>query len=277
MRGTQQQRENLSIAKPWEGENRFLERMYQVAEFQKLYQAALLKFGHTLFDPERLHRQVDELATVLRTAVAEESNEKLARFDAVVAGSNIEAMGFGGRMGPPGGNAPTSGRANAPTSPQKDGSAPDRPSFGGPGFGGPPFGGFGDSMKPIKGFVKVRAESIRDQLDGKSQGLTVGGIGGRPGGPGGSGPGDFGPGMFLAPAWMQALDEPKKGELSLELFTRGFAHWFDSWNTDKTGLLPEEQLRAGIDRDLSPFRGGPRGFFGAPPGAPPPPDDSADE
>jgi hypothetical protein len=275
MRGSQQQRENLSIAKPWDGENRFLERMYQVAEFQKLYHAALQEFSRTIFNPERFHRQVNELAEVLRTAVAEESKEKSARFDAVVAGGDIEPMGFGGRMRPPGDNPASSGRANAPDSPQRDGSAPDRPSFGGPRFGGPRFGGFGEPMKPIKGFVQVRAQSIRDQLDGKSQGLTVGGFGGRPGGPGG--PGDFGPGMFLAPAWMQALDEQKKGELSLELFTRGFAHWFDSWNTDKTGLLTEEQLRAGIDRDLSPFRGGPPGFFGGPPRSAAPPDDSADE
>ena len=266
MRGSQQQRENLSIAKPWDGENRFLERIYQVTEFQKLYRAALKEFSQTIFKPDRFHQQVDEMAAVLRSAVAEESKEKLARFDAIVAGGNIEPMRFGGRMGPRGATAPSEGRPNAANPPDGDRSAPERPRFG-----GPPFGGFGDPMKPIKGFVKVRAQSISDQLDGKSQGMTVGGFFGRPGGPG-----DFGPGMFLGPAWMQALDDQKKGELSLEDFTRGFARWFDSWHPEKTGPMTEEQLRAGIDKDLSPFRGGPPRFFGGPPGSPPPPDDSPD-
>ena len=42
--------------------------------------------------------------------------------------------------------------------------------------------------------------------------------------------------------------------------------------------LTEEQLRAGINKDLSPFRGGPPpGFgFGPPPGGIGPPDDSED-
>ncbi|MHB1307442.1 MAG: CotH kinase family protein [Limisphaerales bacterium] len=53
----------------------------------------------------------------------------------------------------------------------------------------------------------------------------------------------------------------------MEEFTRGFARWFEAWNTDRTGVLTDEQLRAGIDKDLSPFRGGPPGgpAFGPPP------------
>ncbi|HTL57982.1 MAG TPA: CotH kinase family protein [Candidatus Limnocylindrales bacterium] len=236
MRGTQQQRENLSIAKPWDGENRFLERMYNLAEFQRLYRAALKEFSGTIFNPERFRQQVDEVGAAIRQAVADESEEKVARFDEVVAGGNVPQRGFGGRMGPP-------------------------------------FGGFGDPMKSIKGFVKVRAQSISDQLDGKSEGLTVTGFGFRPGGRGPGGPpGGFGPGMFLGPAWMQALDPQKKGELSLDDFTRGFIGWFDSWNTDKSGILTEDQLRSGINQDLSPFRGGPPGGFGAPPNFPKPPD-----
>src|SRR5262249_6223759 len=142
----------------------------------------------------------------------------------------------------------------------------------------PRFGGFSDPMKPIKGFVKIRAQSISDQLAGKSQGQTIGGFFGRPGGPGGPGgpgPGGFGPGMFLGPAWFKALGDQSKGELTLEDFVRGFDRWFEAWNTDKTGALTQEQLRAGINKDLSPFRGGPFGGFGGPPGFPPdrPPDE----
>src|SRR5262249_46117204 len=154
--------------------NQFLDRMYKVAAFQGPYRAGLKEFSGSIFNPERFYQQVDEIAAAIRSAVAEESEEKLARFDAVVAGGDVQSRGFGGRMR---------------------------------GGGGPPMFGGGDPIKSIKGFVKVRAQSISDQLDGKSQGQTVGGFGWRPGGPGGPGgpPGGFGPGMFLGPAWMQAL------------------------------------------------------------------------
>jgi hypothetical protein len=272
MRGTQSQRENLSIKKPWDGENQFLDRMFKVEQFQKLYRAALNKFVRTIFTPERFHQQVDELAAVIRPAVAEESAEKLARFEAAVAGANLQAMPFGGGMQF---RAPNPGASNQKSPDQ--GAGRDRLRAGGMPFGGSPFGGASDPMKPIKGFVKIRAQSIDDQLAGKSAGQTVGGFGGGPGGPGGPGPGGFGPGMFLGPAWMQALDEQHKGELSLDDFARGFDRWFESWNTDKTGELTQEQLRAGINKDLSPFRGGPPGGFGGPPGFPGPPDESPDE
>ena len=50
-------------------------------------------------------------------------------------------------------------------------------------------------------------------------------------------------------------------------FIQGFAKWFGTWNVDRSGALTEEQLRAGINQDLAPFRGGPG--FGPPDGQPP--------
>jgi hypothetical protein len=236
MRGTQKQRENLNVLKPWDGENYFLERMYKLDNFKQLYLTSLKEFSTTLFKPQRFYQQVDELAPVIRPAVAEESQEKLTVFDAVVAGGNVPAR-----------------------------------------FGGPPFGRSGDPVKSIKGFVKERAQSLTEQLSGKSQGLIIEGFGGfrrGPGGPGGGDRADFGPGMFLGPIWMQALDKQKKGEIASEDFAQSFARFFQTWNTDKTGFLTEEQLRGGINKDLSPFRDGPPGGFGPPPAFPGPPDDS---
>ena len=230
MHGTQSQRENLSITKPWEGENRFLERVFKVEAFKALYLARLKEFTETIYKPDRLARQVDEVAAAIRPAVQEESADKLESFDSAVAGNNLEPRGFG--------------------------------RFGG-----------GD-MKPIKPFAVIRTASVAGQLAGKSEGaLLDGGFGGRgggrrgggPGGPGG--PGDFGPGMFLGGVFMQALDANKKGAITSDEFVQGFARWFNAWNTDKTGTLTDAQLRAGIDKDLSPFRNGP------PPGFGPPPDD----
>ncbi len=96
-RATQDQRDKLSIHRPWQGENFFLERMFKVAAFKKLYLARLDEFSKTIFRPERIAQQVDEIAAVIRPAVREESESKLARFDKVVAGELLSSPGpFGG-------------------------------------------------------------------------------------------------------------------------------------------------------------------------------------
>jgi hypothetical protein len=65
--------------------------------------------------------------------------------------------------------------------------------------------------------------------------------------------------MFLGNAFMTALDADKDGTISRDEFMGGFAKWFESWNTDNSGVLTDEQLRAGINKEFSPFRGGPPG------------------
>src|SRR5437667_161850 len=65
-------------------------------------------------------------------------------------------------------------------------------------------------------------------------------------------------------AFTATLDADKDGALTRDEFTEGFAKWFGAWNTDQSGALTEEQLRAGINRDLAPSR--------FPPGGPPPPE-----
>jgi hypothetical protein len=83
----------------------------------------------------------------------------------------------------------------------------------------------------------------------------------RPGGP-------FGPGVFLAPVLMNSFDTNKDGSLSREEFTAGFTRWFSSWNKDKSGSLNEDQLRDGLDKDMSTTNPGPFGRpsrFGSPP------------
>ena len=92
------------------------------------------------------------------------------------------------------------------------------------------------------------------------------------------GPGGFGPGMFLARAFLAALDDDDDGALSETEVTRGFETWFDSWSKQPGANLDETKLQSGINQDLSPLRGGPpRGLdFGSPPmgfGPPGGPDD----
>ena len=92
-RASQEQRDQLSIQQPWQGKNFFLERMFKVVAFKKLYLARLDEFSKTFFNPERLAEQVDEIANVIRPAVKEESETKLARFDKLVAGETVSTPG----------------------------------------------------------------------------------------------------------------------------------------------------------------------------------------
>lgn len=202
--------EALSIDRPWQGRNRFLERVFNIEAFRKLYREHLAEFNTKLLAPERIAAQVDELAKTLRAAVAEESPEKLARFDKVAAGEPAP-MNFGPGPGP-----------------------------GGPrGFPG------GGAMKPIRAFAGPRHQSVEEQLAGKpAPPQEARGFG--------RGPGRFSPAMFLEPGLMSALDNDKNGEVSRTEFQQGFSKWFAAWNSDATGKLTSDQLRAGIERDLMP-------------------------
>jgi spore coat protein CotH len=127
--GSNAARRNFTIFHPWSGNNPFLQRVFAVPAFKELYMAKLAEFQKTIFRPERIIAQVNEIAPVIRPAIAEESVEKAKWFDTLVADNGSDSY-----------------------------------------------------TETIKGFVKVRAQSVADQLDGKSQGSTVNGFGGR-GGP----------------------------------------------------------------------------------------------
>jgi len=243
MGGSQEQRETLSIEQPWRGGNRFLERLFKVDDFQKRYRESLQDFSKTIFTPDRIAAQVDEIAAAIRPAVQEESEEKLARFDKVVAGESVASGGFGP------GRPPTEAGRTPEQAPTPGGG--DRP----PGGGGP--GGFDGATKPIKAFVKARAQSVNEQLAGTAQGHAPGEPGGGRG-RGGGGPGRGGPGNFLGSAFMRALDADKDETLTREEVASGFANWFAAWSTDGSGALTEEQLRAGMNRDLAAPRPTPR-------------------
>lgn len=84
--GTTAQREQASLWHPWVGENHFLERMLATPSVRARYRQELEQLRNTLFLPERLSRRTDELAAVVRPFVAEESADRLAKFERVVAG-----------------------------------------------------------------------------------------------------------------------------------------------------------------------------------------------
>ena len=241
MQGSQEQREQLSVQKPWSGQNRFFERVFAVPAFKEAYLARIKEFQGSIFQPDRLARQVDELGTLLRASVSEESHEKLERFDQVVAGKAVANNPFGG----PGG-------LGGP---------------GGPGRGGPPMNPFGDPPKPIKGFVPLRHQSVAAQLAGTSPGMELGmpgGPGGRggPGGPGGPGfgPGGFGPGMFIAQPVTEAADADQDGKITAREWTAMAERWWLQWDKAKSGSVNEDQIVDGLSSVFPP----PPGFDGPP-------------
>ncbi|HVY71336.1 MAG TPA: CotH kinase family protein [Verrucomicrobiae bacterium] len=140
---------------------------------------------------------------------------------------------------------------------------------------------FGGPTVRIKPYASARAESISNQLAGKSRGTIVergmmpGGPGGRgPRGPGGPG-GGFGPGM-VAPGVIAAGDTDHNDKLSPAEFTALGQRWFTDWDKEKTGKLNGDQLRAGLNTAFTPpgmangsggpGPGGPGGGPGGPPG-----------
>jgi DNA-directed RNA polymerase specialized sigma24 family protein len=82
--GTTKERERASIWHPWVGQNRFLERVMAVAEFRQLYRTHLEDFSARLFVPERLNQRIDEMAAVLRSPIAAESDFRMDKFEQAV-------------------------------------------------------------------------------------------------------------------------------------------------------------------------------------------------
>ncbi|MDB6129554.1 MAG: hypothetical protein JWM04_661 [Verrucomicrobiales bacterium] len=222
MVGTEDQRMNLSLDKPWRGQNKFLERLFKVAAFKEKYLAVLKEDNESLFKPERFEAQVDELGRILYDTVKAEPGEKLARFEKVVSGEVVASTGFGGNQNPgPGGNGP---------------------------------GGMGMATKPIKPFVKARYESVKSQLTGKNSGQSLDVVASRQGG----GP-DFGPGTFLGPVFFREMDANKDNKLSRQEFMDGFNGWFVEWtkSQENPSVLTLESLRTGIDKKFAFPQGGP--------------------
>jgi spore coat protein CotH len=135
---------------------------------------------------------------------------------------------------------------------------------GGIGFG-PPGGMFGQAFK-LRSFVEKRTASVIAQLEGKSKGFVPTMGFGKPGGPGG-----FGPGNFVAKPLLTALDADKDGKVSRDELISGVKKFFSDCDKDQKGSLTEAQLAAGLDRIWpqpkgfpgGPFPGGP---FGGPAG-----------
>jgi hypothetical protein len=214
--------EQLSVRRGWADDNRFLQRVMNVPAVKEAYLARLEEFQESLFRPDLLNQRIDKLATLIRPIVAEEGSENLARFDRAVSGD---------------GKGETSGLAQ-------------------PGVFRMP------TAKPIKEFIKLRHQSVSDQLAGKSEGTPVG-FGRPPGGSGGPGGRGFGPGNFLGRGLLKAADADGNSQVSASEFEALATRWFSEWDADANGALSMEQLRDGLAKAFPPPR-----FDFNPPGRP---------
>ena len=93
--GSREDQEGHSIRQPWEGRKRFLERAFQVEAFRARYLAAMAKFAADQAQPEQIAGHVKHLAATIRPAVSEESPQKVAQLDEVVAGRPLPGGPFG--------------------------------------------------------------------------------------------------------------------------------------------------------------------------------------
>jgi spore coat protein H len=88
--GTTVERERASIWHPWVGQNRFLERVMAAPEFREMYRQRLEDFSKRLFVPERLGGRIDQLASLLRSSIAAESDYRLAQFEQCMGNKPID-------------------------------------------------------------------------------------------------------------------------------------------------------------------------------------------
>jgi hypothetical protein len=225
--------EQLAICKAWAEDNRVLNRVMSVPAVREAYTQRMEEFQKTIFEPAHLARRIDEIAAMIRPAVAEEGPEKAERFDRMISDTEPAAT-------------------------------PEPPAG--------PFGFRMPAPRRIKAFIQARHQSVSDQLAGKAEGKTLSAGfprppgGGGPGGTGGRGPGGggrgFGLGGFLGPVWTKAADGDGNGQVSAAEFQALSARWSGEWDSDKDLSLNEAELREGLGKAFPPPN------FGQPPAVP---------
>ena len=109
-------------------------------------------------------------------------------------------------------------------------------------MGGPP--GMSMDVQPIKKFAVERQKSVSAQLAGEAKGADLDVV------PESMRRNNFGPGMFLAPAFTAKFDADRNGNLSRQEFVGGFTKWFTALDKEKSGALDEEQLRDAINEEF---------------------------
>jgi len=136
--GTRAEQQGASIWRPWVGKVRFLERLMAVEEFRRTYRKHLEDLLARLYVPERLNQRIDAIAAAIRDPIAAESRRRLDKFEQTVGLKPI---------------APVRGWSIGINYPV-------------------PFPDF-IPASDLKQFIAGRAQSVRSQLAGESQGILL--------------------------------------------------------------------------------------------------------
>ncbi len=205
----------MSIRNAWAEDNRFLKRVMAVDAVRSAYLTRMKEFQKTLFRPERLKAQVDELAKILRPAVeAEKDASKLERFNQVVAGEAPPPQGFGFRSG-----QTIKGFVTA-------------------------------RHQSVADQLTGKSEGV--ELAGRPGG--PGGPGERRG-PGGPRGGGFpGPGEFWTGIVIKESDGNSDGKVTAVEFRQLAEKWFEAWDASRTGVLKQDDVAAGLNTLMPEFR-----------------------
>jgi hypothetical protein len=137
---TADHREHASIWKPAAYKNKFLGRVMKVEAFKAVYRKKLEQALAGPFTAEGLNREVDDLAAVIRPAIAAESDFRLKRFEIAVSTNWVSGPRDAGKD-------------------WKSSEGPRAPAH------------------QIKRFIEARTKSVREQLDGKEEGVLIRGFG----------------------------------------------------------------------------------------------------
>lgn len=138
--GSAEKRETASIWKPASYNNKFLKRVLKVEAFRDVYRRKLEQGLAGPFSVERLNREIDALASIIRPAIAAESEFRLKRFELAISTNWVS--------GPRDGNF-NEGTVEGPRTPAHQ----------------------------LKRFVLARTQSVRAQLDGTIEGALLSGFG----------------------------------------------------------------------------------------------------
>jgi spore coat protein H len=151
---------DLSIRQPNVNRNPVIERLLADPKWKAMYLKEFERLIEGPFKSERVLANIDAVARALRSAVNEDRTLGLERFERAVFGPGERALA----------------NSAIPRS-NKEQSTPDPSERGGPPRARPGPGPGPGLRTPLKSWIEARAQSIRDQLDGKSAGRIMTGIG----------------------------------------------------------------------------------------------------
>jgi hypothetical protein len=212
----------LSISHPAAGNNRFIPRLLEIPEMNRVYREHMRAVLDTSFRADKLHADIAAMARTIRAAVAQDQHvnfDLFQRLTSNAAESNLqtadETFDLGGFRG--------------------------RRHFLPPGPG---------RMEPLKEWISGRVSSIEAQLSGKSRGRKM---------PDGPRLGRVGiAGQILGHRLFLAADANRDNQAARSEFAQVADEWFANWDQDGNGVLSQDEVSAGLPSLLRmPLRPGP--------------------